>query len=270
MPFSQPRDGTYLLCLLHWQASFLPLASPISSVQFCHKSCLTLCDPMDCSTPGFTVHHQLPKLAQIHVHRVGDVIQPSHPLLSPLPPSMFPSFGIFSNESVLLIRWPKYWSFSSSISPSNEYLGLISFRIYYMDLLAVQATLKGLLQHNSSKASILLCSAFFIVQISHPYVTTRKNIALTRWAFVGKVMSPLFNMLSRLIIAFLPNSNFTAAVTICSDFVAQKIFSHCFHYFPNYLPQWFKIGKEVHQGCILLPCLFNFCQHKYQQLQICR
>ena len=139
-----------------------------------------------------------------------------------------------------------------------------------MDLLAVQATLKGLLQHNSSKASILLCSAFFIVQISHPYVTTRKNIALTRWAFVGKVMSPLFNMLSRLIIAFLPNSNFTAAVTICSDFVAQKIFSHCFHYFPNYLPQWFKIGKEVHQGCILLPCLFNFCQHKYQQLQICR
>ena len=125
------------------------------------------------------------------------------PLL--LQPSIFPSIRVFSNESVLCIRWPKYWSFSSSISPSNEYSGLISFRIDWLDLLAVQGTLKSLLQHHSSKASILLCSAFFIIQLSHPYMTTRKTIALTRWTFVGKVMS-LFNMLSRLLIAFLPRS----------------------------------------------------------------
>ena len=127
-----------------------------------------------------------------------------HPLL--LLPSIFPSLRVFSIESVLCIRWPKYWSFSFSISPSNEYSGLISFRIDWFDLLAVQGTLKSLLQHHPSKASILQCSAFFIVQISHPHMTTRKTIALTRQTFVGKVMSLLLNMLSRLVIAFLPRS----------------------------------------------------------------
>ena len=126
------------------------------------------------------------------------------PLL--LPPSIFPSIRVFSNESVLYIRWPKYWSFSFNISPSNEYSGLISFRMDWIDLLAVQGTLRSLLQHHSSKASILRCSAFFIVQHSHPYMTIGKTIALTRWTFVGKVMSLLFNMLPRLVIAFLPRS----------------------------------------------------------------
>ena len=126
------------------------------------------------------------------------------PLL--LPPSIFPSIGVFSNESIVCIRWPKYCSFSFSISPSNEYSGLISCRIDWFDLLAVQGTLKSLLQHHSSKASILQHSAFFTVQLSHPYMTTGNTIALTRWAFVSKVMSLLFNMLSRLVIAFLPRS----------------------------------------------------------------
>ena len=126
------------------------------------------------------------------------------PLL--LLPSIFPSLRVFSNESVLCTRWPKYWSFSFSISPSNEHLGLISFRTDWLDLLAVQGTLKSLLQHHSSKASILQRSAFFIVQLSHPYMTTRKTIALTRRTFVGRVMSLLFNMLSRLVITFLPRS----------------------------------------------------------------
>ena len=120
------------------------------------------------------------------------------------PPSIFFSIRVFSNQSVLRIRWPKYWSFSFSISPSNEYSGLISFRMDWLDLLAVQGTLKCLLQHHSSKASILQCSAFFIVQLSHPYITTGKTIALTRWTFVDKVMSLLSNMLSRLVIVFLP------------------------------------------------------------------
>ena len=128
-----------------------------------------------------------------------------HPLL--LPPSVFPSIRVFSNESVLYIRWPKFWSFSFSISPSNEYSGLISFRMDWLDLLAVQGTLKSLLQHHSSKASVLQCLAFFMVQLSHSYMTTGKMIALTRWTFVGKVMSLLFNMLSRLVIAFLPKSS---------------------------------------------------------------
>ena len=127
-----------------------------------------------------------------------------HPLL--LLPSVFPSIRVFSSESVLHIRWPKYWSFSFSINPSNEYSGLISFRMDWLELLAVQGTLKSLLQHHSSKASILWCSAFFIVQLSHPYMTTGKTIALTRWTFVGKVVSLLFNMLSRVLITFLPRS----------------------------------------------------------------
>ena len=127
-----------------------------------------------------------------------------HPLL--LPPSNFPNIRVFSSESVLHIRWPKYWSFSLSISPLNEYSGLISFRMDFLDLLAVQGTLKSLLQHHSSKASIFQCSAFFMVQLSHPYMPTGKTITLARWTFVGKVMSLLFNMLSMLIIAFLPRS----------------------------------------------------------------
>ena len=127
-----------------------------------------------------------------------------HPLL--LPPSIFPSIRVFSNESVPRIRWPKYWSFSFSISPSNEYLGLISFRMDWLDLLAVQGTLNSPLQHHSSKASILQYSAFFIVQLSYPYMTTGKTVPLTRWTFVSKVMSLLLNMLSRLVITFLPRS----------------------------------------------------------------
>ena len=127
-----------------------------------------------------------------------------HALL--LLPSIFPSIRVFSNESALHIRWPKYWSFSFSISPSNKYSGLISFRMDWLDLLAVQGTLKSLLQHHNSKAPILRCSAFLIFQLSHPYMTTGKTIALTRWTFVGKVMSLLFNMLSRLVIIFLPRS----------------------------------------------------------------
>ena len=155
--------------------------------------------------PGFPVHHQLPGLAQTHVHWVGDAIQPSYPLLSPSPLVFsLSSIRVFSNESILRVRWSKYWNVT--ISPSNEYLGLISFTIDWLDLFAVQGTLKSLLQHHSSKASILQHSAFFIVQLSHLYVTTGKAIALTRWSFVGKVMSLLFNMLSRLFIAFLPRS----------------------------------------------------------------
>ena len=155
-------------------------------------------------------------------------------LLPPIPPSI----RVFSNESTLLTKWPKYWSFSFSIIPSKEHPGLISFKIDWLDLLAVQGTLKSLLQHHSSKASVLQCLAFFIVQLSHPYVTNGKTIALTRQTLVGKVMSLLFNMLSRLIITFLPRSkrsfNFMAAITICSDFGAQKNkVSHCF---PIYLP----------------------------------
>ena len=148
---------------------------------------------MDYSTPGFPVHHQLPELAQTHVHQIGDAIQPSHSLLSLSPPAFnLDQHQGFSNESFLHIRWPKYWSFSFSISPSNEYSGLISFRIDWFDVLAVQGTLKSLLQHHSSKALILWHLSFFMVQLSHPYVMTGKTIALTRWTFVGKVMSLLF------------------------------------------------------------------------------
>ena len=148
------------------------------------QSCPTLCDPINRSTPGLPVHHQLPEFTQTHVHQVGDGIQPSHPLLSLSPPAPIPpSIRVFSNESTLCMRWPNYWGFSFSISPSNEHPGLVSFRVDWLDLLAVQGTLKSLLQHHSSKASILQCSAFFTVQLSHPYVTTGKTTALTRWSF---------------------------------------------------------------------------------------
>ena len=155
-----------------------------------------------------------------------------HPLL--LLHSIFPSIRVFSNESVLHIRWPKYWSFSFSISPSSEYSGLISFRRDWLNLLAVQGTLKSLL-HHSSKASILWCSAFFIVQLWHPYMTTGKSIALTRWIVVGKVMSLVFNMLSRLVIAFLPRSkhlNFMLQSPSAVIWNPQKKVCHCFHCFP--------------------------------------
>ena len=160
------------------------------------------------------------------------------PLL--LPPLIFPSIRVFSSESVLRIRWPKYYSFSLSISPSNEHSGLISLRIDWLDLLAVQGTLKSFLQHQSSKASILQCSAFFIVQLSHPYMTTGKTIALTRWTFVGKAMSLLFNMLSRLVIAFLPRSKRLLISWLQSPSAVilepKKIVCHCFHCFPIYWP----------------------------------
>ena len=179
------------------------------SVQFSTvtQSCLTLCDPMDRSTPGLPVHHNsqsLLKLMSTESVLPSNYLILCHPLL--LLPSIFPSIRGFSNEAALHIKWPKYWSFSFSIHPSNEHPGQISFRMDWMDLLAVQGTFKSLLQHHSSKASVLQHSAFFIVQLSHPYMTTGKTIAVIRQTFVGNVMSLLFTMLSRLVITFLPRS----------------------------------------------------------------
>ena len=184
------------------------------SVQFSSiaQSCLTLCDPMNRSTPGLLVHHQLLEFTQTHVHWVGDAIQPSHPLSSPSCLQSFPTSGSFPMSQLFASGGPKYWSFSFNISPSSEHSGLISFRMDWLDLLAVQRTLKSLLQHHSSKASILWRSAFFIVQLSHPYMTTGKTIALTSWTFVDKVMSLLFNMLSRLVITFLLRSKWLTAL----------------------------------------------------------
>ena len=161
---------------------------------------------MACSTPGLPVHHQLLEFTQTRVHSVSVAIQPSHPLSSPSPAlNLSQHRGLFKWVT-LCITWAKYWSFSFNTSPSNKHPGLISFRMDWLDLLAVQGTLKSLLQHHSSKASILRCSAFFTVQLSHPYMTTGKTIALTRWTFVGKVISLVFNKLSRLVITFLPRS----------------------------------------------------------------
>ena len=178
-----------------------------------------------------------------------------HPLF--LLPSILPSISVFSNESVLhlywSIYWPKYWSFSFSISPSNEYSGLISFRMDWLDLLPVHGSLQSLLQHHSSKASILWCSAFFIVQLSQQYMTTGKTIPLTRWTFVGKVMSLLFNMLSRLVITFLPRSKRLLISWLKSPSAvilkAPKIVCHCFHCFPICLP-W-SDGTRCHDLCFL-------------------
>ena len=164
-----------------------------------------LCNPMDCRMSGFPVLHYLPEFAQTHVHWVSDAIQPSHLLLPPLLlPSVFPSIRVFSSQSALCIKWPKYWSFIFNISSSSEYSGLISFRIDWLDLPAVQGTLKSLLQHHSLKASVIWHSAFFMVQLSHLYMTTGKIIALIIWTLVGQVMSLLFNTLSRFVKAFLP------------------------------------------------------------------
>ena len=187
------------------------------------QSCPILCDPMDCRTPGLPVHHQLPELTKTHVHYESDANQPSHPLSSPSPSA----FNLSQHQG--LFKWvssshqvAKVLEFQHQ---SFQYSGLVSFRMDWLDLLAVQGTLKSLLQHHSSKASIVWHSVFFIIQLSHPYVTTGETIALPRWTFVGKVMSLLFSMQSRLVIAFLPRSkclNFMGAVTICSDFGAPQ------------------------------------------------
>ena len=255
MPFSQinPPSPSPTECkrLFYTSVSLLPsriqgycyhLSKFLLKYQFSSvaQSCPTLCDPMNCM-PGLPVHHQVLEFTQ--TQSIESVMPSNHlilciPLLLLL--SIFPSIRIFSNESVLHIRWPNYWSFSFNISPSNEYPGLISFRMDWMDLLAVQGTLKSLLQHHSSKASILRHSAFFTVQLSHPYMTIGKTKALTRRTFVEKVMSLLFTMLSRLVITFLPRNkhlNFMPVVITCSDFGAPKSkVSHCFQLFPIYLP----------------------------------
>ena len=188
-----------------WNSVFLLLKS-VSQFS-CSVMSKTLCNPMNHSTPGLPVHYQLPEFTKLTSIKS---VMPSNHLIHCRPPlllpSIFPSIRVFSNESVLHMRWPKYWSFSFNISPSSEYSGLISFRRDWLDLLAVQGTLKNLLQHHSSKASVLRHLAFFMVQLSHPYLTTGKTIALTRRTFVGKVMSLLFNMLPRLVMAFLPRS----------------------------------------------------------------
>ena len=196
------------------------------------------CDPINCSMPGFPGPHCQPEFAKL---MSIESVMPSNHLILCCPlfllPSIFPSIRVFSSESALLIRWPNYWSSSFSISLSNEYSGLISFRIDWYDPLAVQGTLRSLLQHHSSKASILWHSAVFVVQLSHPYMTTGKIIAFTLWIFVGKVMSLLFNMLSRFVIAFLPRSKrlLISWLQLLSAAQENKI-GHCFHYFSIYLP----------------------------------
>ena len=203
------------------------------------QSCLNLSDPMDCSTPGFPVHHHHLEFAQTHVQQVGDAIHVilCQPLL--LLPSVLPSIKVFSNESVLRFRWLNYCSFSLSISPSNEYSRLISFRMDQFDLLAVQGTLKSLLQHYCSKASILQCSALFMGQLSPPYMTTGKTIALTRWIFLAK-QSLLFNTAYRFVKAFLPRSKHLLMSWLQSPSVVilepKKIKSLTVSLFPIYLP----------------------------------
>ena len=214
-----------------------------SSVQFSHSVVSDSLRPHELqhARPPYTsptprVYSNTCPLSQRCHPTISSSVVPFY-LLPPIPPSI----RVFSNESTLHMRWPKNWSFSFSISPSNEHPGLISFRMDWLDLLTVQGILKSLLQHHNSKASILWCSAFFIVQHSHPYMTMGKTRALTRWTFAGKVKSLLFNILSTLVIAFLPRSkhlfNFMATVTICSDFgTPQNKVCHSFHCFPIYLP----------------------------------
>ena len=204
-------QGTYQIKLVQTVAKTRKRENTPNSLQFSSvaQSCPTLCDPRELQharppppSPPPGVHSDS--------QSIESVMPSSHLILCHppfLPPSILPRIRVFSNESVLRIRWPKDWSFSFNISPSNEHSGLISFRMDCMDLLAVQATLKNLLQHHSSKVSTLRCSAFFTVQLSHPYMTTEKTIALTRWTFAGKVMSLIFNIMSRLVITFLPRSN---------------------------------------------------------------
>ena len=188
------------------------------------QSCLILCDPMNDSTPRLPVHHQLSEFTHTHVHWVGDAIQLSQPLLSPSPPALNLSQhqGLFKWVSSLH-QWLKCWTFSFNISPSNECSGLISFKMDWLDLLAVQGTLKSLPQPHSSKASILLCSTFIIIQLSHSYMTTGRTIVLMRQTLVGKVMSLLFNMLSRLVITFLPRSKYLLISWLQSPAIATAV-----------------------------------------------
>ena len=230
-------------CDYFWSTEWCLVTSEARSYQSgsVAQLCLTLCHSMDCSKPGFPVHHQLLESFQTHVHWVSDAIQSSHPLLSSSPLA----FNLSQHQG--LFKWvssshegAKNWSFSFSLSSSNEYSALISFRIDWLDLFAVQGTLKSLLQHHSSRASILRCSAFFILQLSQPCMTTGKTIALTRWTFVGKVMSLLFNMLSKLVITFLPRSKSLLISWLQSPSAVilepRKIKSVNFHCFPIYLP----------------------------------
>ena len=225
--------------LLNWDIVAFNSVQLFSSVT---QSCPTLCDPMNHSTPGtlsITNSWSLLKLMCIELVMPSShlILCCSLVLLPPIPPSI----RVFPNESIFWMRWPKYWSFSFSISPSNEHPGLISFRMDWLDLLAVQGTLKSLLQHHSSKASIFQRSVFFTVQLSYPYMTTGKTIPLTRWTFVGKVMSLLFNMLSRLVLTFLPRSKhlliwwLQLPSTVILEPPPNKA-SHRFHCVPIYLP----------------------------------
>ena len=216
----------------HYTSQFLYLFSSVQSLSHVQLF-VTPWTAAHQASQSITNPRSLLKLVSIKSVMPSNHLILCHPLL--LLPSIFPSIRVFLNQSVFGIRWPKYWSFSFSISPSSEFSGLISFRRDWLDLLAIQGTLKSLLQCHNSKASILQHSAFFIVQLSHPYMAAGKTIVLTRWTFVGKVMSLLFNVLSRLVITFLPRNkclNFTAAVTICSDFGAPKNkvcrYFHCF------------------------------------------
>ena len=202
------------------------------------QSCLTWWTAACQASLSITNSWSLLSLMSIEWVMLSNHLILCHPPL--LPPSVFPSIKVFSKESVLRIRWPKYWSFSFSISPSSEYSGLISFRRDWLDLLAVQGTLKSLLQHHSSKAAILRRSAFFIVQLSHPYMTTGKTKVLIRWTFVGRVISLIFNMLSRLAIAFLPRSKHLLISWLQSPSAVilspKKVVCHCFRCFYTYLP----------------------------------
>ena len=231
---------------------------------------------MDGSLPDFPVHHHLLELVQTHVHWVGDVIQPTHPV-APFSSHLqsCPASGSFPMSYFFAWGGQSIEVSASSINPSNEHPGLISFRVDWLDLLTVQGTLKSLLQHHSSKASILQYSAFFIVQLSHPYMTTGKTIILTRWTFVSKVMSLLFNTLSRLVIAFLPGSKHILISRLQSPSAEileppQNKVCHCFHYFPIYLPWsvrmdamilvfWMLSFKPVDQQNIV--CKFLFILH---------
>ena len=254
---SQGPNTTNLLTQLYvWLLLFLVFCYYFSSVQFSSvaESCLTLCDAMNRSTPGLPVHYQLPEFTQTHVHRVSDAIQPSHLLSSPSsPPPVPPSIRVFSNESTLRMRWPRYWSFSFNISPYNEHPGLISFKMDWLDLIAVQGRSRVFSNSKVQKHQ------FFGAQLSsqsNSHIHTwplEKNIALTRQTFVGKVMSLLLNMLSRLVITFLPRSKRLLISWLKSPSAVilepQKIVWHCFHCFSIYF--WWSDGTRCHDLCFL-------------------
>ena len=229
----------------------------------------TLCDPMDCSMPGLPIHHQLPELTETHVHRVGDAIQPSQLLSSPSPSAfnLSQQQGLFKWVSYLL----KYWSFSFSISRSNAYSGLISFRMDWLDLLAVQGTLKCLLQYHSSKASIIQCSAFFAVQLLHPYMATGQTIALTLWTFVNRVMALLFNTLSSNTHHFPSKEqasfNFMAAVTVHKGFGApENKICPFFHFFPHlFAMKWWDWNDACFFDVEFQASFFTLLFHPNQQ-----